>query len=313
LVMTSRGCPNRCTYCCERNLKELFGPRHYRRRSVQNVMEELVAMKRKYDFREVMFYDAVFAMDKNWLKEFLAEYSRRIGVKYRCLGHVRFMDDEVAGLLRGSGCYNIEFGLQTINERVRFEVLNRMDGNREHLQAFEACDRAGLRYDINHMFGLPGESEPDFVEAAEVYARLKMLNRVKVFYLTYFPMLRINEIAKERGMIDEQRIRDFEEGKRTGSYFHSNATREARQLEMHKRFAALYKIIPLLSPKRVQWLLARPDRLNRLGRLPFPIVVLLQILAAIRGRDYRFLLMMKYSAEKLYRAVMVKRGCIALS
>ena len=312
LVMTSRGCPNRCTYCCERNLKELYGAGHYRRRSPGHVIEELLAMKRRYRFREVMFYDAVFALDKQWLRDFLSDYVKQIGVKFRCLGHVRFLDDEMAELLRRSGCYNVEFGLQTINEQVRFDVLQRMDGNEEHARAFRACDRAGLRYDINHMFGLPGEAEQDFVEAAHFYAGLKMLNRVKVFYLTYFPKLEIGEIARQRGLISQDQLRDFDEGKQTGSYFHLDVARGEETLAMHRRFAALYKIVPLLSPARVQRMFGRPQLLNCLGRMPFPLVVFFQLLVAIRGRDYRFPLMAKYLVSRLARGLLAKVGMMPL-
>jgi Fe-S oxidoreductase len=54
-ILTSRGCPYNCTFC---SVTEMFGHK-FRRRSVENVMEELRLLKP----RSVFFYDDIFNAD----------------------------------------------------------------------------------------------------------------------------------------------------------------------------------------------------------------------------------------------------------
>ncbi len=60
MIITSLGCAFSCSYCCESFLNRLYRHKFFRRRSVESVMEELITMKRRYNFKEVMFNDALF-------------------------------------------------------------------------------------------------------------------------------------------------------------------------------------------------------------------------------------------------------------
>ena len=62
LIMTSRGCPFNCSYCCNSAYNALYchEKNHVRRRSPQNVIEELKLAKEKWKLRLVSFADDVF-------------------------------------------------------------------------------------------------------------------------------------------------------------------------------------------------------------------------------------------------------------
>jgi len=304
LVLASRGCIFNCAYCCESATNRLYHHRFYRRRSVDSVMEELVVMKARYRFREVMFNDAIFFTDKKWLRELLGRYRREIGVPFRCFGQVRFLDEEVGRLLRDAGCYCIEFGVQTMNEHLRCEVLNRRETNAHNARAFRICDRLGLRYDIDHIFGLPGETEADHVFAARFYSRLRRLNRLKCHNLTCFPRTPIVEAARRMGQVSEDDVRDMEHG-RTGDFFHVDEIRDKEARRLKASFVVLYKVLPLLSPAVVERILRR--RWYRwLHLVPAPLVIALQVVNAFRARDYRFSLYVRYYLLRLRRALRLR-------
>jgi len=309
LLLASRGCVFSCSYCCESAINRMYrdacGKRFYRRRSVGSVMAELREMYARYGFREVMFNDAIFFTDKQWLRELLAAFKTEIGVKFRCFGQVRFMDEEVARLLRWAGCYAIEFGVQTMNESIRQHVLNRHESNEHNRRAFEICDRFGLQYDIDHMFGLPGESEADHVSAARFYAGLKELNRLKCHNLTWFPRTPIAELGQERGLLSPEEVAAGERGD-VGDFFHVDSVKAREQQETNRGFWVLYRFLPLLRPQWVGHVLRRKWRCL-LGRLPSPLVILGQVLLAIRNRDYRYLLYVKYYGRRLSRWFSTRR------
>jgi anaerobic magnesium-protoporphyrin IX monomethyl ester cyclase len=301
LLLASRGCPRNCSYCCESFVNQLYHHHFFRRRSVDSVMAELIAMRKRYRFREVMFNDAIFFTDKKWLRELLSRFRQEIHVPFRCFGQVQFLDDEVAKMLKQGGCYCIEFGVQTMNERIRRETLRRRETNVHNSRAFRICDRYGLRYDIDHMFGLPGESESDHAMAARFYRGLKRLNRLKCHNLTCFPRTDMARLAREQGIIGEGDVLAMEQG-RTGDFFHVDEIRDKDEQRKKAGFVALYKMLPLIPRTCLQTVL-KHRWYAALRHVPGWLVVLSQVANALRARDYRFFLYFRYYFLRVRRSL----------
>ena len=71
-MITSRGCPYRCTYCC----KAIYGMR-YRQRSVRNTIEEIKKVIKDYGAQEIAFWDDIFTIRRDWVLNFCKELKRR--------------------------------------------------------------------------------------------------------------------------------------------------------------------------------------------------------------------------------------------
>ncbi|MBN1824521.1 MAG: B12-binding domain-containing radical SAM protein [Endomicrobiales bacterium] len=300
IVLTNRGCRCSCTYCCEFFMNNKY--RDYRRRrKVDSVMEELKTMNARYGFKAVRFTDSIFFEDKEWLREFLERYRKEIGVPFRCFGHVYFFDDEVARLLKEAGCYSIEFGLQTLNERIRTKTL-RCLGSNEHVdRAFRLCEQHGIKYDIDHMFGLPGESEGDHKKAAEYYIGLKNLNRIKCHNLTYFPKLQIINAAKEAAMLTDEDIADIENGK-VGNFVNIEYIKDKRIARINRGYKNLFKLLPLL-PKWMIRPILKGRMMNLMALLPSVFVMAGQLAIALVERDFRFLVYLKLYPKWVLRSI----------
>ncbi|MBN2121074.1 MAG: B12-binding domain-containing radical SAM protein [Candidatus Omnitrophica bacterium] len=293
LIITSRGCLFSCSYCCESFINRLYHNRFFRRRSVDSIMEELIYMKKRYNYRRVRFIDSVFFTDKKWLKALLERFKQEIGVKFWCFGKVQFLDEEVAELLRWAGCYGIEFGVQATNEDLRRAVLTRFETDEQNKKAFKICDDYKLRYDIDHMFGLPGEKEQDWIKAAEFYSRLKNLNRIKCHNLVYFPRLEIINAAKQDSILSEDDIENIEEGRIVGSFFHPYLNKDKESEKVKKDFENLYKMLPLFRPSWTGFIIGH--RLYKIFHfIPSFLIMFLQVIVAFKGRDPRFMILTRY-------------------
>jgi radical SAM superfamily enzyme YgiQ (UPF0313 family) len=300
-ILGSRGCAFNCSYCCEGFMSRLYGNKFYRRRSIRSVIEELSAMKKRYDFREVMFSDAVLFTDKVWAKDLLREYKDEINVPFRCFGSFKFIDDEACKSLKAAGCYCIQFGMQTVNESLKAEVLNRRETNKRALEAMAACGKERLRYDVDHMMGLPGETLEDYIEGARFYKGLKFINRIKCHNLTYFPHLHINEIASKKGMLNEGDIKDIEAGDIT-DFFHRDLIKDKDSKKIKDAFQKLYKLLPIIPDFLLKFII-RKRLYGAFRYIPSPLMLLGQILVAIRGRDYRYIVYFKYYPFRVMKAV----------
>ncbi len=286
MIVTSRGCKFNCSFCCECYFHKIYGNRYFRRRGIASVMDELKRMKERYDFKRVMFFDSVFFTDKRWLEDFLREYKREVSVPFRCEGHVAFSGYDMVRMMKDSGCYGIDFGVQTFNEDIRRKILNRPETNDEIEKAFAACDKAGLRYDVDLILALPSMTEDDYALPLKFMDSHKRLNRIKCFYLSYYPRLPIVDKAKESGIIDDSDIEGFERGE-VGDFFHKDSIKDPADRAMKDNFEKFYKIYPLI-PAPVRRFITRKKLYRQFHFLPKPLVILAQLAIGILKNDLRF-------------------------
>jgi len=79
-IMSSRGCPFSCTYCCNNALSRLYGSKKVRHRSVAHILTEIE--KAVYDnpyIQYINFQDDCFlSSSKEYLREFCLLYQQKI-------------------------------------------------------------------------------------------------------------------------------------------------------------------------------------------------------------------------------------------
>jgi len=295
LIYTSRGCPYHCSYCEETIYRKKFGDAFFRRRSPENVISELAAAKKDFDAREVIYKDSVFAWDKRWLKEYLKLYKEKIGLAYKCFGKAEVFDDEIAALLKDTGCYCVEFGVQTFNEKLKRGYLQRSERTEVLLDAFSRCQRFSLRYDVDHLFGIPGERLEDHVESTKIYVGLQGLNRIKCHNLVYYREADIYEFAP--GRIKDDRTYDAD--------FFSSISGDSAMLELNRLFEKYFKVLPLL-PKRINLFILKRSGWNAFRFVPGLIVIMLMSLLALKNADTRFWVYGMYYPKKILNSLLKK-------
>ena len=289
MVFTSKGCPYSCSYCIETVLNNEMGPNYFRRRSPQNVMAELKKAKEKYSISEVIFKDSIFGFDKYWLRVFLKEYKKYIDLPYKCFAKASVFDEETAIVLKDSKCYCVEFGVQTFNESLKKDVLSRQEKTESIIKAFEICDNHKLMYDADHIFGIPGETINDHIQAAKIYSKRKYLNRVKCHNLVFYKKAGIFNHAPDEIKKDPDYRQDF---------FSSTAGSQGMILA-NKCFEKYFKCLPLLSG-RISSYVQRDDKWKVFRFVPNFIVLISMILIAIKNNDKRFGIYLKYYPKKIF-------------
>ena len=292
MLYTSKGCPYECSYCEETVYKGSQGQQYFRRMSPARVLQELTEAKKTFHMREVIFKDSVFALDKAWLKEFLAAFKKDIRVPFKCFGKAEVFDEEMAVMLKESGCYCVEFGAQNFNEQLKRHVLRRVETNQTLLRAFAVCDSMGLRYDIDHLFGIPGESVQDHVQAASIYSGLKLLNRIKCHNLAFYREAEIFASAPVK-------IRN---NPRYNADFFSSISGETKMVEINKNFQKYFRFLPLLS-KKINSLVNRDSNWKIFKFIPTFLITFFMLLLAVKNKDKRFFVYAKLFSLRLIRAI----------
>ena len=89
VIMSSRGCPFRCTYCFH------MWNRRVRFRSAENVVDEIQLVKEKYGTQQFAFKDDTFTVNRKRLEELCdLLIKRQLGVNWECTTRVDVLDEE---------------------------------------------------------------------------------------------------------------------------------------------------------------------------------------------------------------------------
>jgi Fe-S oxidoreductase len=122
-LMTSRGCPFKCTYCFNHSIVERYKEEtgsstkdlnYIRRHDVDEIIDEIIYLLENYkNITTFIFDDDIFTSNKTYLKEFCEKYKKSVKVPFVANAHIRAFDDKQGQkLLKDAGCMIIKFGLE---------------------------------------------------------------------------------------------------------------------------------------------------------------------------------------------------------
>ena len=163
-MITSRGCPYRCTYCKLNFQKTL-------QRSAQNVIEEFNQIQ-QLGISEVEVYDDTFTWQPQRVQEICKGIlDRRIQVRWAIRDRVSGVREENLSLLRKAGCNRIHLGIESASEKTLKTIKKSI-----HIPQIEEAVRLVKKYrftTLNYfMIGLPGETRADVQETIEYSLKL---------------------------------------------------------------------------------------------------------------------------------------------
>jgi len=173
-LLTSTGCPFYCSYCASR----LLAPR-YEQRPLDDVAGAIQELRAR-GIRDFVFYDDALLYDADHhIKPLLASLiNRRFDVRLHAPNglHARFIDDELARLMKRAGFTTIRLGLETI-ESGRQQATGGKVTNDDFERSVRSLQRAG--FTKAHMgayllYGLPGQG------IREVEAGIAFLKKLDV-------------------------------------------------------------------------------------------------------------------------------------
>lgn len=155
-LVTTRGCPFRCNWCA----KPIYGDR-YNSRSPENVVEEMLWLRKNFRPDHIWFADDIFGLKPGWVERFSeAVQAAQVATPFKIQARVDLLHEEAVAGLKKAGCKTAWVGAESGSQK----VLDAMDKGTtvEQIYATTArLKRHGIEVCFFLQFGYPGETEED--------------------------------------------------------------------------------------------------------------------------------------------------------
>lgn len=196
-IISSRGCPYQCSYCD----RSVFS-RGFRFNSPEYILEHVAMLQREYGIRHVFFYDDLFTFDRKRVARF-CELKAQMGLKvtYNCIARLEHVDQELLQLLKQSGCWQVNFGIESGDPEI-LKQHRKFYGLDEVGRKLKMVKDSGMRVKGLFMVGLPGEDEAAIRRTID-YALSLPLDEINVTKFTPFPGAPVYKTLQQFGEFHE--------------------------------------------------------------------------------------------------------------
>jgi radical SAM superfamily enzyme YgiQ (UPF0313 family) len=166
IVMTSRGCPYRCSFCASHIVQPGYQHRNY-----EKVAEEILTQSRKFKIRDIAFYDDALLVDRERhikpLLRLLFKKTRKLRYHTPNGIHGKYIDEELAELMALNNFKTIRISYEYFDENRKKDISFKIT-NEEFERSVRILEKAGFkRKNIESyiIMGLPGQSLQNIIES----------------------------------------------------------------------------------------------------------------------------------------------------
>jgi len=203
-MLFSRGCPFNCYYCSRPSIS-----RTIRYRSTANLIKEI---KYCYPFcnGKINFQDDTFTLKRNKVIKFCETLIKeKIKIYWECNTRIDLVDEKLLKIMSYSGCQQINFGIESGNERVRKEIINKgLFTNKDIYKVFNWCQKYKIKIACYFMIGHPTETKQEIEDSKNMILK----SPIDILGLSIpipFPGSPLYNIAKKDKIISKEIIDKF--------------------------------------------------------------------------------------------------------
>jgi anaerobic magnesium-protoporphyrin IX monomethyl ester cyclase len=165
-MISSRGCPYRCTFCLWPDV--LYGHK-FRARSAQNVVDEIEEAVRVYGHDEIYFDDDTFTIDRQRVMDIcrmILERGLEKEVEWIAQCRVDPVDREMLEAMKAANCGYILFGVESGSPKMLKKMRKGITLEKVR-EAFKLTKEVGIKTQAFFLFGMPGETQETIQETLD--------------------------------------------------------------------------------------------------------------------------------------------------
>lgn len=182
-MITSRSCPHKCSFC---SVHTTFGT-DYRRRSLENVLEE-IEQRYRQGYRVIDFEDDNLTYYKQTFKDLCRRLIARFPdreMEFVAMNGISYLslDEELLELMYRAGFSHLNLALVSSDKTVR-ETTKRPHTLEAYVKVVNKAHDLGFKIVSYQILGLPNETLDSMIQTLAFNARLPVLLGASPFYQT---------------------------------------------------------------------------------------------------------------------------------
>lgn len=197
-IITSRGCPFKCTFCSGRKMHQ--GRTRYR--SIDSVFEETMILQERFGVSHITYFDDCFALKKQRVAELcnkLIEHKSK--ATWGAFTRADVVESDLLQLMKKSGCTFLGVGVESGSDNTLKEI--RKGYTREKaLAGVKKIKDAGIHVGMNIIVGMPNETRQDILDTISLIKELDVPTNVNTF--TPYPGSPLYDECAKLGLIDDK-------------------------------------------------------------------------------------------------------------
>jgi len=191
-VMTTRGCPWGCDFCC---VHDIYG-RKIRHIPVGNVVQDIVDSGGRF----FLFLDDNIVGDSTYAKN-LFKAVKPLGIKWVGQASISFVDNtELLKLAAQSGCKAMFFGLESVSKIQMKKMRKSMKDLQKLEQAIQKVKDAGIYFHASMIFGFDDDTMDVFPETLNFLVKHR-ISSASLNVLTPYPGTKVYSQFSQEGRL----------------------------------------------------------------------------------------------------------------
>ena len=198
-IMTSRGCPGDCTFCCTK----LIFSRRVRLRSVDNILREIDHLVNSYRVKEIHIADDTFTVHKKRVIDLCRGIRERgYDLQFEFNNGLRadFIDEDILEAFKSIHVRNLGFGVESGSEEV-LKIAKKNISLDTVRRAYALARKFGFETWAFFIIGLPGENAGTVKQTIKLARELDP-DFAKFLILKPFPGSEVFEYLSQRNLIE---------------------------------------------------------------------------------------------------------------
>jgi radical SAM superfamily enzyme YgiQ (UPF0313 family) len=159
-IVTSRGCPFKCIFCCVTNFHG-----NWRGRKPDNVIAEIEQLVREYDVQELDIQDENFIINRERVIE-IAKGIRKYNIQWLNPSGtwINGLDEELIDVMYESGCYQLTLPVETTNKKLLHTLVNKPIDFDKLRNIVNHCKKIGMLTHAYFVCGHPDQTRHDSIK-----------------------------------------------------------------------------------------------------------------------------------------------------
>ncbi|HXW68391.1 MAG TPA: radical SAM protein [Dissulfurispiraceae bacterium] len=168
-MLVSRGCPFQCSFCA---VHQTMGQK-WRVKSAPLVVDEMLALRDRYNLDGVWFKDSILNLNKVWTKAF-AELliKRKADISWQANTRVDLIHEEELRLMKEAGLVELDLGIESGSPESLIKLKKGITV--EQIKEKVRLAKKYVKVFGFFMVGLPGEDEKDVLQTFELAKELDL-------------------------------------------------------------------------------------------------------------------------------------------